>query len=156
MKSKYRINPILVFLSLFLNVSLLAMVVYTQLIYEKPPLSDTEEKEKLLSHSKRRIFIEGHKLDKIVLNLYSRRNRLRYLNVEMIFRPLKPEYNDLFQSNKAFIYDAIIDIAGRMTVKELNSVYGKIILENRIKKRIHQFLGKKTLREIFFTHFVIQ
>ena len=52
--------------------------------------------------------------------------------------------------------DAIIDIASNMAPEELNTVAGKVILEERIRKRLNDFFGKSLVKEIYFSIFVVQ
>ena len=50
---------------------------------------------------------------------------------------------------------AIIDITSGSDPDELNTVAGKLLLENRLKNIINKILGKKIVSEILFTTFVI-
>ncbi len=150
------IDTALVGLSTLVSLGVLGVFIYAQVVYQKPIPSDSAQRKELLTITKEKIFIEAYKIDKLIINLHSHKNRLRFLDVEMYLRPFKPKQTDLFQENKAFIYDSIIDIASHMKPEELNSLYGKTLLEDRIKKRINGFFSQPTLREIFFTRFVVQ
>ena len=57
---------------------------------------------------------------------------------------------------KHIVRDSFLDIAGEMKPDELNSLTGKILLENRIKQRLNQAAGKKIVQELYFTKFVVQ
>lgn len=95
-------------------------------------------------------------LDEKIVNLYSREARLRFLSTEMnivLFREADRTY---VNNNKVLVYDALIDIAGNMKPAELNSVTGRILLENRIKNRVNKQVGRSVIKKIFFSKFVIQ
>lgn len=153
---KGAMETVLVGIGTFLSLAVLGVFVYVQMVYEKPMPSDHWEREELLEVSKQDVFIESYKIDKLVVNLLSRTNRLHFLDVEMHLRPFQSHQIDYFKHNKAFIYDTIINTAGNMSPKELNSIYGKTLFEDRIKKRINNHLPHKALREIFFSRFVVQ
>lgn len=134
----------------------LGIFVYTEILYQKPKILDHVEKQKMMAEGKKQVFPSPFKLKKIIVNLPSRNKRLRFLDVEVHLVPFKPEYHEMLESTLPPIRDAIIDIAGKMEPEELNSVSGKILLENRIKKRINQILHKKVVKDIYFSRFVVQ
>jgi len=135
----------------------LGVFVYTEVVYKKPLLEDGVEKENMLSETKKMVFPAPYKLKKMTINLKSRgRSRLRFIDVEMHLVPFKDGETDTIDASKPQIRDSIIDIIGHMNPNELNSVSGKLILESRIKKRINSILRKKIIKEILFSHFVVQ
>ena len=92
----------------------------------------------------------------MTINLKSKHKRLRFLDVTIHLVPFKSRHMDLMEKFKSLIQDTIIKISGEMHPTELNSVSGKIILETRIKKSINQKVGFPLVKNILFTHFVIQ
>ena len=60
------------------------------------------------------------------------------------------------EKNKHIVRDTFLDIAGEMTPEELNSITGKIILEDRIKKRLNKSLGARPVQEMYFQKYVVQ
>ncbi len=142
--------------SLLVSLGVLIGQLYARVAYQRPLPSDALEKEELFSDTRERNYIDDYKIEKLTVNPHSRTNRLRFLSVEMHFRPFRPGQADLFKDYRPIIHDAIIDIVGHMEPEELNSLYGKILLENRIKKRVNALFAQPTLREIFFTRFVVQ
>lgn len=134
----------------------LGIFVYTEMIYKKPLPSEQKEKANLLKDSKKIIFSEAYKLDKMIINLHSRKSRLRFLDIQVYIVPFKPSSNELFEKNKALIHDAIIDVAGQLDPEELNSVAGKILFESRVKKRINDIVNNNLVKELYFSRFVVQ
>ena len=157
MTGNRKVDILILVSSVLVSLGAIIGLLYARVAYQRPLPSDTAEKEQLLSDTRERNYIGNYKVDKLIINPYSRSTgRLRFLSVEMYFRPFHTDQVDYFKNHKAFIHDAIIDIVGHMTPEELNSLYGKILLENRIKRRVNALFSRPTLREVFFTRFVVQ
>ena len=95
-------------------------------------------------------------MDEIVVNIYSREARLRFLNTQMNLVLFNESDRELVMGMKPHIFDTLIDIAGNMKPKELNSITGKILLETRVKKQINDLLKRPVLKKILFSKFIIQ
>ena len=95
-------------------------------------------------------------MDEIVVNLYSREARLRFLNTQMNVVLIQESDRDYVTSLKVIINDALIDISGNMKPDELNSVTGRILLENRVKDRVNKFAGRTVIKKILFSKFIVQ
>ena len=92
----------------------------------------------------------------MVVNLYSKQRRLRFLNLTMNIEVYEQEQEELVKTYKPFINDRLIDIAGNMKPEDVNSVTGRILLESRVKKHFNQAIGKKVIKKIYFSKFIIQ
>lgn len=134
----------------------LGVYVYTDIVFERPLPSDLVEKAKLLKDAKKVIFTEAYKLDKLTINLKSKTQRLRFLDIEVHLVPYKSKYNDMLDQNKSSINDAIILLSGEMNPEQLNSVSGKLLLENRIKTQVNDLLGGDVVKEVLFSKFIVQ
>lgn len=150
------LDTILVGLLTLASAATLGIFVYTEIVYKRPLPSDDIELTKLKADTQSEISPEVYKLDKMTINLNSQGSRLRFLDVEIHFVPFKSEYIENLESKKVFIQDAIIDISSNMAPEELNTVAGKILLEERIRRRINDFFRKSIVKEIFFSKFVVQ
>lgn len=123
----------------------------------KPDHIDTQRSlEDLVNSSLEATRVSPYKVKKQTINLYSPTGRLRFLDIEMNLLPFTQSGSEKIKNNENIVVDALIDIAGNMRADELNSVSGKILLENRLKEHIHNRLGEKIIKEIFFSRFVIQ
>ncbi len=130
--------------------------VFTEMLYQRPLPNEEIEKASLLTDSKEKVFPAPFKLDKLIINLKSRKTRLRFLNLQVYIVPFHNKYDDLFEKSRAIINDSIIDITSRMAADELNSISGKILLEDRLKKAINRITKKQTVKGLLFTKFVVQ
>ncbi len=134
----------------------LGVFIYTEMVYVKPKTSDQVELNNLKKDTKKAVAPEVYKLDKLIINLNNQGSRLRFLDFEVHLVPFQSESNEIFENQKPYIKDAIIDIASNMAPDELNTVAGKVLLEERIRRRLNDFFGKSLIKEIFFSRFVVQ
>lgn len=134
----------------------LGVFIYTEMVYVKPKPSDKVEFEALKEDSKKAVAPEVYKMDKLIINLNGQGSRLRFLDVEVHLVPFKSESIEMIKNQDPYVKDAIIDIASNMAPDELNTVAGKVLLEERIRRRLNDFFGKSIIKEIFFSRFVVQ
>jgi flagellar FliL protein len=92
----------------------------------------------------------------MVVNLYSRQRRLRFLNLTMNIEVYDADQEEIIKTYKPFINDRLIDITGNMKPQDVNSVTGRILLESRIKNQFNRALGKKVIKKIYFSKFIVQ
>lgn len=133
-----------------------ALVVYSHTMIKKPLTDGNAEFGGLIESSMREFQKAPVTLDEIVVNLYSRERRLRFLDTQMNIELFNEKDRAEVLAIKTHIFDALIDIAGNMKPNELNSVTGRILLENRIKKRVNSKVGRSLIKKIYFSKFIIQ
>jgi flagellar FliL protein len=148
--------------NVFLVISLLAClfagyVFYDSVIaYERPLPSEEIEKQALLEDTQQANFVDSYRLDKLIINLPGRSRRLRFLEITIHFVPFKDKDVGTLEDKKHILQNSIIEIAGQMTPDKLNSVTGKLLLEERIKTGCNKELGRDVIKEMFFSRFVVQ
>ncbi|OUR97024.1 hypothetical protein A9Q84_11875 [Halobacteriovorax marinus] len=150
------IDNIILILTFVMTAACVGVFVFTEMLYQRPLPNEEIEKASLLTDSKEKVFPAPFKLDKLIINLKSRKTRLRFLNLQVYIVPFHNKYDDLFEKSRAIINDSIIDITSRMAADELNSISGKILLEDRLKKAINRITKKQTVKGLLFTKFVVQ
>mgnify|MGYP000224038940 CR=1 FL=1 len=133
-----------------------ALVVYSHTMIKKPLADGSLEFGNLIEGTVNEMQKPPVTLDEIIVNLYSKERRLRYLNTQMNIDLFYERDREDVSSLKAQIFDAIIDIAGNMKPSELNSVTGRILLESRIKTRVNQTAKKSLVKKIYFSKFIVQ
>jgi flagellar FliL protein len=151
-----KLDKIFMLLSMFMTLTAVSMYVYTNIIFERKKVIEEEEFIKFKEESKEAEVLENIHLKKIVINLQSKSQRLRYVEFDAHLIPFKKEKLEFLNGNTAIIQDQFIDIASKFEAEELNSVLGKILFENRVKKGINQKFGSPIIKKIFFSRFVIQ
>jgi len=150
------IDTVIVGLCVLASLGTAGVFLYTEMLYEKPPIDQKHEIETAKEQALAITMPESFKLDKLIINLHSRKTRLRFLDVQIYLVPFKSEFGDLFEASKARINDSIIDIVSRMDPRELNSLAGKDILKSRIKKAVNVIVNKQAVKRINFSKFVVQ
>lgn len=133
-----------------------ALVVYSHKGIQPPPI----QAELDFGNSIENSMVEFEKppvvMEEIVVNLYSRERRLRFLNTQMNIQLFNEQDRETVTILKPIINDALIDIAGNMKPGEVNSITGRILLETRIKERVNKHAHKSLIKKILFSKFIVQ
>lgn len=133
-----------------------ALVLYSHTMIKKPLTDRNSEFGNLIENSMNEFQKAPVTLDQITVNLYSKERRLRFLDTQMNIELFNEKDRADVLGIKTHIFDGLIDIAGNMKPNELNSVTGRILLENRIKKRVNSLVGRSLIKKIYFSKFIIQ
>ncbi|EQC44636.1 flagellar basal body-associated protein FliL [Bacteriovorax sp. BSW11_IV] len=150
------IDTVIMALTLLLTMATAGLFIYTEKVYKHPVPSDAAEKERLMQDSAQYNALTTTKIEKLIINLDSPTKRLRFLEVEVNFVTFKESGAKDITENNAIVNDTIIRLANEMPPEELNSISGKILFENRIKRALNDFYGRPVIKEIFFSSFVVQ
>lgn len=137
------------------------LVTYSHTLLGPPATDESKEFSGLVKDSMLEFQKPQIQFPEMVINLYSRETRLRFLNLKMTLETFEEKQNALIEKSKPLVQDSIIDIASNMSPQELNSVTGKILLETRVKKAvnaalIHKGAQNPVVKKIYFTKFIIQ
>jgi len=81
---------------------------------------------------------------------------MRWLEVEMHLVLFEAADLELMKANLPVVQDRIIDITSKMGPDELNSLSGKILLEDRLKREINKAMKQPVVKNIFFASFIVQ
>ncbi len=150
------LDKIIMALTSLICLSAAGVFYYTESLYQRKLPNEEKQKALLAQEAKEALEVPSYKLDKIIVNLPQKRQRLRFLDVTLYLRPFKGSQLQYFENNQAMIRDIVIDVASRMAPEEINTVAGKILLENRIKKKINKALGVEAVKGIYYSRFVVQ
>lgn len=132
------------------------LVFYAHTQINPPPTNTSLEFGNLIEGSVNESQKAPVTMDEIVVNLYSREARLRFLNTQMNIVLIQERDREYVTNLKVIINDSLIDIAGNMKPEELNSVTGRILLENRIKDKVNDFAKRTVIKKILFSKFIVQ
>lgn len=150
------VDYVLIGLSLILSLSAIGHFAYTNILYEKPHVDNTQEFNQMKADSSEVQIKNSYEIKRLVVNLQARSTRLRYLEMHLNLVPFKAKYLSLIERYDSQIKDTIIDIAGKMEAEEINSISGKILLESRVKNQINELIGKPVVKQILFSKFTVQ
>ncbi|HXH30478.1 MAG TPA: flagellar basal body-associated FliL family protein [Bacteriovoracaceae bacterium] len=132
------------------------LIYYSHNIVKPEPTDQHLEAQKLQSKALESSGIQPVPIKKFVVNLYSKSTRLRYLDLEMNILTFHNDQKAIVKDNEHIFKDVVIEIAAQLAPDELDSVTGKILLENRIKKQVNSRLGQPVAKQIYFSGFVVQ
>ena len=96
-------------------------------------------------------------LKSFVVNLFDKKGiGKRYLKISMEIEVGKEEDKLKIENHIPQLRDTVLILLSSQTLKDINTMEGKLELKHAILLRMNQILGKKTVRRIFFTEFVVQ
>jgi flagellar FliL protein len=80
----------------------------------------------------------------------------RYLKITMELEVNKEEDKLLIENHNAQIRDTILLLLSSQSLKEINTMEGKLELKQNLLSRMGQILGDGVIHRIYFTEFVVQ
>ena len=80
----------------------------------------------------------------------------RYLKVTIQLEVEKEEHKLLIENHIPQLRDTILLLLSGQTLKEINTMEGKLELKQALLSRMKQILGDGIVRRIYFTEFVVQ
>lgn len=149
-------QKILVIVNLVVVLAGVGLVYYSHQVIKPEPTNQAAEEASLKSSAMEQSQIQAVPMKKFVVNLYSRGTRLRYLDVEMNILPFHNDQKELIKASEYIFKDVLIEIASQLAPEELDTLSGKILLENKIKKQVNAKLGQPVVKQIYFSGFVVQ
>lgn len=160
MTGKKLIDMILLAVMMLTTLAVIGLFYYTEKIYKRPPIDESKEKEAFLKQSDAKTIPAFYKLEKMTVSLVPRdpnaNQRMRYIELEIHLVMFKSDDAGIVKTYLPIIQDKIIVIASKMGADELNSLTGKILLEDRLKKEINKSLGTPVIKSIFFSRYIVQ
>lgn len=160
MTGKKLIDMILLAVMMLTTLAVIGLFYYTEKVYKRPPIDESKEKEAFLKESDAKTIPAFYKLEKMTVSLVPRdpnaNQRMRYIELEIHLVVFKSEDAGIVKTYLPMIQDKIIVIASKMGADELNSLTGKILLEDRLKKEINKTLGTPVIKSIFFSRYIVQ
>ena len=148
---------VLVIINLVVVLAGAGLVFYSHNLLKPEPTDQAAETENLKNEALGTTQMRPVPIKKFVVNLHSRSNRLRYLDIEMNVLTFSEQQKEIIKANEHIFKDVVIEIASHLDPDDLDSVTGKILLENKIKKAVNAKLGgQPVVKQIYFSGFVVQ
>ncbi len=151
-----KLQTILIYLNLLVVLAGAGLVYYAHNIIKPEATNQALEAEALKNEALEDSQLSPVPIKKFVVNLHSRGTRLRYLDLEMNVLTFHANQKEIIKSHEYLFKDVVIEIASHLEPEQLDSVTGKILLENKIKKQINAKIGQPVVKQIFFSGFVVQ
>ncbi|MBA2403786.1 MAG: flagellar basal body-associated FliL family protein [Bdellovibrionales bacterium] len=149
-------QKILLIINLVVVLAGAGLVYYSHNMIKAEATDQAAEVENLKNSAMEQAQVQAVPMKKFVVNLHSRGTRLRFLDVEMNILPFHNDQKELIKASEYIFKDTLIEIASHLTPEELDTLSGKILLENKIKKQVNAKLGQPVVKQIYFSGFVVQ
>jgi flagellar FliL protein len=154
-------QKILIILNLVVALVGAGLVFYSHNMIKRAETDQKAEEAKLKTEAVESTQLQPVPIKKFVVNLFSRGTRLRYLDLEMNVLTFTADQKQIVKNNEHVFKDVVIEIASKLAPEDLDTVTGKLLLENRIKKQVNERLQKlgaigPVVKQIYFSGFVVQ
>jgi flagellar FliL protein len=149
-------QKILLLVNLVVVLAGAGLVYYSHNMLKPLPTDQAAEAESLKKEALDQTQLQPVPIKKFVVNLHSRSTRLRYLDLEMNVLTFHEDQKEMIRASEHIFKDVVIEIAAQLEPDQLDSVTGKILLENKIKKQVNAKLGQPVVKQIYFSGFVVQ
>jgi flagellar FliL protein len=150
------IQKILLLVNLVVVLAGAGLVFYSHNMLKALPTDQAAETEQMKKQALEQTQLQPVPIKKFVVNLHSRSSRLRYLDLEMNVLTFHADQKEIIRASEHIFKDVVIEIAAQLEPDQLDSVTGKILLENKIKKQVNAKLGQPVVKQIYFSGFVVQ
>lgn len=155
------LQKILILVNLVVVLAGAGLVFYSHNMIKPAPTDQAAELENLKTGAMEQAMVQAVPMKKFVVNLHSKSTRLRYLDVEMNILPFHNDQKEVIKANEHIFKDVLIEIGAQLEPDELDTLSGKILLENKIKKQVNARLqklgaGQPVVKQIYFSGFVVQ
>lgn len=151
------LQKILIIVNLAVVLAGAGLVFYSHNVIKPEATNQAAETQKMKDDAIAQTQVQAVPIKKFVVNLHSRNTRLRYLDIEMNVLTFTEEQKEIVKASEYIFKDVVVEIASHLEPDELDSVTGKILLENKIKKRVNEKLGEPpVIKQIYFSGFVVQ
>jgi flagellar FliL protein len=151
-----KLEKIFILVNLVIALAGAGVVFYAHKILKPVPTDQAQEAKNLQTKAVESIQVAPTPIKKFVVNLHSKSSRLRYLDLEMNILTFTNQQKEIIKAKEYLFKDIVIETVSHLEPHELDTLSGKILLENKIKKQVNSKLGEPVVKQIFFSGFVVQ
>jgi len=151
-----KLQNILVLANLVIALLGAGVVYYSHNMIKPTPTDQAAEAENLKNSALEQTQVKAIPIKKFAVNLHSKSTKLRYLDIEMSILPFNNDQAEIIKANEHIFKDIVIENASQNGPEDLDTLSGKILLENKIKKQVNTKLGQPVIKQIYFSGFVVQ
>ncbi len=157
-----KIGLILGVLNTIVVAAVLGLFVYTKLIFKRPVVTESQEREKIIGAKKSTVAEKTLvSLDPITANLdpYKEANgkeKIHYVSISMSVEITDENDQGTFEDARPIIMDKILSILAKKKFEDLNQVQGRYILRSQIIDAANEYLGTPMVEDVYFSDFLLQ
>ena len=181
LKGALSLPLIIVALNLIVGLAAVGMLAYTKLVYKRPAITETSERDRLASTKGSPVPLStpgNVPFDSITLNIEAIpsqprpadgtvgqiEGKLHYATIGFSLEIQDISRKDVIDGLRPLIMDRFLSIVGRKGIRELTTVQGRYLLRTQILEAVNQLIAQRADRpvpdgfvtNIFFTQFIVQ
>lgn len=168
-EKKPRAKPPLVVLLLGVNLlaalGAIGMVVYTKILYKRPPITEGTERTRLAKkHEKKKpVGPPGSLVFKpVTVNLdpspsdSGGQGKIHYATIGLTLATVDHEAQAKLEEVRPLIEDRLLTLVGKRAYQDLTSVQGRFLLRSQLRETANQLVKEALVTDVYFTEFVVQ
>jgi flagellar FliL protein len=164
-RSKPPLMIILLGVNLLAALGAIGMVVYTKVLYKRPPITEDAEREKIAKkmEKKKPIGPPGSLVfPSVTVNLDPApsdgggQGKIHYATIGFTLATVDQEAEAKLQEVRPLIEDKLLTLIGRRNYQDLTSVQGRYLLRSQLRESANQLAKEALVTDVYFTEFVVQ
>lgn len=162
-KRKIELQTLVLLLNGVLMLAALGVVVYTKMLFERPPILEHTELEKKKeevknAEPKARPMVS---FDPITVNIAMTSGKAHYANLSFSVECRDEAICTSINSKKALFLDQMIASLGKRQITELNTVQGRLLLKAELLREFNRIMEETSSEsgaviDIYFSNLVLQ
>lgn len=165
--SNPRGSTLLVLVNLLAGATLLGVVIYTQVLYKRPKITEESERKRLEAEQARKAALAALpgsiSFDSMKVNIASDKNDRAGESTlkHMVSVTFSLEVRDigkqsLVEKMKPVFLDEVISLLGGKTFEELTTVQGRYLLRSELIEAGNRVFGEPLVTNLYFSEFLVQ
>lgn len=161
-----KIGLILGLLNTVAIAAVLGLFVYTQVIFKRPPITESKERAKLVQKAEAPVVVDRSKtvmvpLDAVTVNLDAYtgadgKPKTHVVSMNLALEIVNEKAREKVDSAKPALLDRIIQNLGKRRFEELNQVQGRYVFKSQVIDDSNDYLKAPVVVEVFMTDFMLQ
>jgi flagellar basal body-associated protein FliL len=161
-----KIGLILGLLNTVAIAAVLGLFVYTQVIFKRPPITESKERAKLVKKAEAPVVVDRSKtvmvpLDAVTVNLDAYtgadgKPKTHVVSMNLALEIVNEKAREKVDSAKPALLDRIIQNLGKRRFEELNQVQGRYVFKSQVIDDSNDYLKAPVVVEVFMTDFMLQ
>ncbi len=144
----------------------LGALVYTRMMFKRPPITEHAERQKLAEKYQgppKESDLEIIPFKQITANIASvpaepgkPEGKLHYATIGYALEVRNLEESYAIENVKTQFNDALLQLLGKKNYSDLTSVHGRFLLRSEIIQLANRLIEKPIITNVYFTHFIVQ
>jgi len=142
----------------------LGALIYTKVLFERPKITESKERLKIeqLAKQPQEPSVMLY-FDPIVINIArppkrssQEKAKAHYAKIGFALEIKSEDDEENIEEIRPLLMDHFIETVGKKSFKEMNNAHGRYLLRAEIQEKTNKLLRGPTVKNVFFTHFLVQ